>query len=64
MYVRALPPYGWPVILLLLLALDGRFAGRGLSHTLISEALRIGLRVADEVGCRGIISDAYRDRVS
>lgn len=45
------------------LAVDRRFAGRGLGHALISEALRISLRVADEVGCRSIITDAYRDRV-
>ena len=38
--------------------------GRGLGHALISEALRISLRVADEVDCRSIITDAYRDRVS
>lgn len=45
------------------LAVDRRFAGRGLGHALISEALRISLQVADEVGCRSIITDAYRDRV-
>ena len=28
-----------------------------------SEALKIILRVADEVGCRCIITDAYRDKV-
>ena len=44
--------------------MDRRFAGRGLGHALISEALRFSLRVADEVGCRAIITDAYRDRVS
>jgi GNAT superfamily N-acetyltransferase len=63
-YVRGLPPYDLPLILLARLAVDRRFAGRGLGHALISEALRISLRVADEVGCRGIVTDAYRDRVS
>jgi GNAT superfamily N-acetyltransferase len=63
-YVRGLPPYDLPLILLARLAVDRRFAGRGLGHALISEALRISLRVADEVGCRSIITDAYRDRVS
>src|SRR5712692_6140958 len=63
-YVRGLPPYDLPLILLARLAVDRRFAGRGLGHALISEALRISLRVADEVGCRCIITDAYRDRVS
>ena len=29
----------------------------------MSEAFRISLRVADEIGCRCIITDAYRDRI-
>src|ERR1700736_5316224 len=48
-YVRGLPPYDLPLILLARLAVDRRFAGRGLGHALISEALHISLRVADEV---------------
>src|SRR6202158_2232382 len=63
-HVRGLPAYDLPLILLARLAVDRRFAGRGLGHALISGALRISLRVADEVGCRCIITDAYRDRVS
>jgi GNAT superfamily N-acetyltransferase len=63
-YVRGLPRYPLPLVLLARLAVDRRFAGRGLGHALISEALRISLRVADEVGCRCIITDAYRDRVN
>ena len=63
-YVRGLPLYDLPLILLARLAVDRRFAGRGLGHALISEALRISARVADEVGCRCVITDAYRDRVS
>jgi len=61
-YVRGLPPYDLPLILLARLAVDRRFAGRGIGHALISEAFRISLRVADEIGCRCIITDAYRDR--
>ena len=63
-YVRGLPAYDLPLILLARLAVDRRFAGRGLGHALISEALRISVGVADEVGCRCIITDAYRDRGS
>lgn len=63
-YVRGLPPYDLPLILLARLAVDRRFTGRGLGHALISEAFRISLRAADEVGCRCIITDAYRDRIS
>lgn len=62
-HVRGLPPYDLPLILLARLAVDRRFAGKGLGHALISEAFRISLRVAAEVGCRCIITDAYRDRV-
>lgn len=63
-YIRGLPPYDLPLILLARLAVDHRFAGRGLGHALISETFQISLRVADEVGCRCIITDAYRDRIS
>ena len=63
-YVRGLPPYDLPLILLARLAVDRRFAGRGLGHALISEAFRISLSVADEVGCRCIVTDAYQDRIN
>lgn len=62
-YVRGLPPYDLPLILLGRLAVDRRFAGRGLGHSLISEAFRISLRVADEVGCRCMVTDAYRESI-
>jgi GNAT superfamily N-acetyltransferase len=62
-HVRGLPAYDLPLILLARLTVDRRFAGRGLGHALISEALRISLRVADEVGCRCVITDAYREGI-
>ena len=62
-YVRGLPPYDLPLILLARLAVDQRFSGKGLGHALISKAFQIALRVADDVGCRGIIADAYRARI-
>ena len=62
-YVRGLPPYDLPLILLARLAVDTRFAGKGLGDALITEAFKITLRVADEVGCRCMITDAYSDRV-
>ncbi len=61
-YVRGLPPYDLPLILLARLAVDRKFSGHGLGHALISEALRISLRIANEVGCRCIVTDAYRDK--
>jgi GNAT superfamily N-acetyltransferase len=62
-YVRGVPPYDLPLILLARLAVDQRFSGKGLEHALISEAFRVALRVADDVGCRCIVTDAYRERV-
>ena len=62
-YMRGLPPYDLPLILLARLAVDRRFSGKGLGHALISEAFKIALRVADDVGRRCIIADAYRDRI-
>ena len=62
-HVRGLPPYDLPLILLARLAVDRRFSGRGLGHALISEAFRISLSVANEVGCRCIVTDAYPDRI-
>lgn len=61
--VRGLPPYDLPLILLARLAVDRRFAGRGLGRALLGEALRICLAVAEEAGCRGVVTDAYRERV-
>ena len=62
--VRGLPPYDLPLILLARLAVDRRFAGKGLGRALLTEAFRIALRVADEVGCRCFVTDAYRDKIS
>jgi predicted N-acetyltransferase YhbS len=61
--VRGLPPYDLPLVLLARLAVDRRFAGRGLGHALISEAFRISLRSAAEIGSRYIVTDAYHDRI-
>jgi GNAT superfamily N-acetyltransferase len=59
-HVRGLPAYDLPTILLARLAVDRRFVGRGLGHALLSEALKISLSVAKQVGCRCVIVDAYR----
>src|SRR5260370_30561890 len=61
-YVRGLPRYDLPLILLARLAVDRRFAGRGIGHALISEVFRVRLRVANEVGWRWFIQETYRDR--
>jgi GNAT superfamily N-acetyltransferase len=61
-FVRGLPHYDLPLLLLARLAVDRRFQERGLGHVLISEALKIAMHIADEIGCRCIITDAYRDK--
>jgi predicted GNAT family N-acyltransferase len=61
-FVRGLPPYDLPLLLLARLAVDHRFGGRGLGHALISEALKIAMHIAEEIGCRCVITDAYRDK--
>ncbi len=58
-YVRGLPAYDLPMILLARLAVDRRFGGRGLGQALLSEALKISLNVSQQVGCRYIVVDAY-----
>ncbi|HKN34352.1 MAG TPA: GNAT family N-acetyltransferase [Terriglobales bacterium] len=63
-HVRGLPAYDLPLILLARLAVDHRFEGRGLGRLLLREALRISLSVSEQVGCRCIITDAYRNKVS
>jgi GNAT superfamily N-acetyltransferase len=63
-YVRGLPLYDLPLILLAGLAVDRRFSGKGLGHALISQAFKIALRAADDVGCRCIITDAYPNRAT
>jgi len=58
-FVRGLPPYDLPLILLARLAVDKRFsAGVGPRHD--SGGAQITLRVADEVGCRCIITTPIR----
>ncbi|MBZ5566221.1 MAG: GNAT family N-acetyltransferase [Acidobacteriia bacterium] len=63
-YVRGLPAYDLPMILLARLAVDRHFARRGLGHALLSEALKLSLRISEQVGCRCILVDAYPTAVA
>jgi predicted GNAT family N-acyltransferase len=63
-HVRGLPAYNLPLILLARLAVDYRFGGKGLGPQLLREAFRISIAVSEHVGCRCVITDAYRDMVS
>jgi GNAT superfamily N-acetyltransferase len=58
-YIRGLPAYDLPVILLARLAVDRRFSGRDLGEALLSHALTISLSASNQVRCRFIIVDAY-----
>ncbi len=58
-YVRGLPAYDVPMILLARLAVDRRLAGRGLGRALLAEALKVSLNVSEQIGCRCVIVDAY-----
>ena len=62
--VRGLPAYDLPLLLLARLAVDRRFADRGLGRILLGEACRIAALVATESGCRGVITDAYREKIA
>jgi predicted GNAT family N-acyltransferase len=63
-HARGLPAYDLPLILLARLAVDYRFGGKGLGPQLLREAFRISIAVSEQVGCRCIITDAYRDKMS
>lgn len=63
-YVRGLPAYDLPLILLARLAVDHRFEGKGLGRLLLREAFRMSISVSEKVGCRCIITDAYRHKLS
>lgn len=58
-HVRGLPAYDLPLILLARLAVDHHFEGKGLGTLLLKEAFKISLNIAERVGCRGIITEAY-----
>jgi len=58
-YIRGLPPYDLPMILLARLAVDRRFTGKGLGRALLAEALKIAATASEQIGCRAVIVDAY-----
>jgi GNAT superfamily N-acetyltransferase len=63
-HIHGLPAYDLPLILLARLAVDKRFAGKGLGRALLAEAFRIALKVADAIGCRYLVTDAYRGKIA
>lgn len=61
--VRGLPPYALPMVLLARLAVDKRTARKGLGGMLLAEAIRLSLHLSGAIGCRYILTEAYREKV-
>lgn len=61
--VRGLPYYDLPMILLARLGVDLRFAGQGLGKALLREAFQVSSTVAEHIGCRYMVVDAYATAV-
>lgn len=61
---RALPYSDIPVILLGRLAVDRRFQSHGIGTFLLGDAISRALAVGSEIGCRGLVVDAYPAAVS
>ena len=59
--IRRNAPDPIPVILIGRLAVDTRFAGRGLGYSLLRDALTKGLEAAHLVGSRALVVDALDD---
>lgn len=59
-----LPAYPLPVLRLARLATDQRWRGRGLGQALLRHVFMLALRMAQEVGCIGVVVDAKRDAVA
>ena len=51
-----------PVILVGRLAVDARFAGRGLGYSLLADALAKGLEASDLIGSRAFLVDALNEK--
>lgn len=55
---KKFPNYHLPVLRLGRLAVDHRVRGRGLGKVLVKFVCQLGLKMADEFGCAGIVVDA------
>lgn len=55
---KKFPNYRLPVLRLGRLAVDQRVRGRGLGKLLVKFVCQLGLKMADEFGCAGIVVDA------
>ncbi len=58
---RRLPRYPLPTLRLARLAVARSAQGRGIGHALLRFALTLARRMADEIGCVGVVVDAKPD---
>ncbi len=61
---RGLPQYPLPVLRLARLAVDKSAAGRGTGRRLVRHVLGMALRMADDIGCVGVVVDAKPEAVA
>lgn len=61
---KRLPKYPLPVLRLARLAVDDEFRAQGVGSLLLRAVLRLAARMADEVGCVGVVVDAKPEAVA
>lgn len=61
--VRRLPAYPLPVLRLARLAVDRRLQGKGVGTHLLRAVFSLALRMADEMGCLGVVVDAKPEAI-
>ena len=61
---RKLPGYPLPVLRLARLGVDRSAQGHGIGLQLLRFVLRLGIRMADDYGCVGVVVDAKPDAVA
>lgn len=61
---KGLPKYPVPVLRLARLGVDERVKGRGIGSLLLRAVLVLAKRMADDLGCAGVVVDAKPDAVA
>lgn len=61
---KRLPAYPLPVLRLARLAVDERAQGQGIGATLLRAVFQIAHKMAEDVGCIGIVVDAKTDAIA
>lgn len=61
---KRIPKYPLPVLRLARLAVDEDFVGRGVGSSLLRAVLGLAVRMADDVGCVGVVVDAKPEAIA